>query len=168
LYYQTSPLKIRIPNEEPKEKNSAKQTVSLQRLAEAKERLEIAIEGLDHDDMCTEHVVGEWTVKDILGHIVSWNQEFRANIEAIRNGKHPGDDHRISEEDDFSRSNQAWYAEKRDWSLDRILIEAENDYTAAVDIIMKLTPKELRLRGVTPWKDAAFSRPRELTKLDTD
>jgi uncharacterized damage-inducible protein DinB len=149
-------------------KLTAKQTASLQQLADAKERLRVAIEYLDHKVLCTEPVVGEWTIKDLLGHIVSWNQEFRSNIAMILEGVHPGYDHQISGEGDFSSSNQEWFAQKQDWSLDRILADVENDYNQAVNLILRLTAKELRLRGVTPWKEAASLKPQEPTKLDTD
>jgi hypothetical protein len=152
----------------PKGKLTARQAASLQKLSDARDRLQAAIQGLDQAVLCTEPIVGDWTIKDLLGHIVSWNWEFRADIAMILAGLHPGYDHILSGEGDFNDSNQAWIAEKRDWSLDRILADLEQDYTEAVDLVHRLEPKEFRLRGVTPWKPAAISKPQELTKQDTD
>jgi hypothetical protein len=33
--------------------------------------------------LCDQQIVGFWTIKDILGHLVSWNREFRDNIAMI-------------------------------------------------------------------------------------
>lgn len=149
-------------------KLSARQSASLERLTQAKEGLLDAIEGLEEETLCSEPVVGVWTIKDVLGHLVSWNKEFRENIAMILEGMHPGYDHLISDEQDFSDSNQVWYEEKKDWPWERILAEFEGDYQEAVELIQRLTPKDLRQRGVTPWKEAAISRPQEPSKRDTD
>jgi hypothetical protein len=153
---------------EQKEKLTARQTASLQKLTDARDRLQAVIQGLDQGVLCTEPIVGDWTIKDLLGHIVSWNREFRADIAMILAGLHPGYDHILSGEGDFNDSNQVWITEKRDWSLDRILADLDQDYTDAVNLVLRLQPKEFRMRGVTPWKPAAITKPPELTKLDTD
>ncbi|MCJ7703292.1 MAG: DinB family protein [Anaerolineales bacterium] len=145
-----------------------KQTTFLGRLAEAKARLQACIGGLDQAVLCDDLVTGDWTIKDILGHMVSWNQEFRANIAMILRGEHPGYHHEISEEDEFSAWNQYWIALKRDWPFERILAEVEGDYQEVVELIMSLKTGDYRKRGVTPWKQAARVKPAELTKEDTD
>lgn len=145
-----------------------KQTTFLQRLAKAKARLQACIGGLDQAVLCDQPVTDDWTIKDILGHLVSWNQEFRANIAMILQGEHPGYHHEISEEDEFGAWNQQWVAQKRDWPLERILAEVEQDYQQAVDLIMGLKPEDYPKRGVTPWKQAARLKPAEITQKDTD
>jgi uncharacterized damage-inducible protein DinB len=46
----------------------------LARLAESRQTLLAAIEGLSQESMARERVDGEWTAKDILGHIASWDE----------------------------------------------------------------------------------------------
>lgn len=82
-----------------------RQAVCLQRLSEAKARLLTAIAGLETAALCDEPVTGEWTTKDIFGHLASWNEEFRADIQMILQGLHPGYERRISGEDDFDGWN---------------------------------------------------------------
>ena len=147
---------------------SPRQALFLNRLTEAKERLQVAIHGLAPEVLCEEEVLAGWTVKDLLGHIVSWNQEFRANITDILEGRHPGYDHQISGETNFSASNQVWIEGKRGLSLKKILDDLERDYEEATRLIKSLTPQQMRLRGVTPWKTAALSKPTEPGKQDTD
>lgn len=150
------------------DKRSKRQKAFLRRLAQAKERLASSIEGLDEATICQEAVMDDWTIKDILGHIVSWNEEFRANIAMILRGEHPGYDHEINQEDNFREWNRQWIREKRSISLDQVLADVERDYQEAVELIERLTAEEYRKRGVTPWKAAAAKRPGELTKEDTD
>lgn len=150
------------------DKKSKRQTAFLRRLTETKERLTVSIKGLDEITLSQEPVVDDWTIKDILGHIVSWNEEFRANIAKILQGDHPGYDHEISGKDNFSAWNQHWIVKKRGYSLDEIMTDLERDYQEAVELIEGLEVEEYRKRGVTPWKDAAVKRPGELTKDDTD
>jgi uncharacterized protein (TIGR03083 family) len=149
-------------------KLSKRQKIFLERLTQARDSLLAVIEGLDDETLSTEKVMDGWTVKDILGHIVSWNEEFRANIAAILDGQHPGYDHQISGESDFSDSNQAWAAAKKDWPYERVRADIDRDYQEAMELIRSLKPADFRKRGVTPWKPAAVEEPRELTNRDTD
>jgi uncharacterized damage-inducible protein DinB len=120
---------------EHKNKLTKRQLAFLRRLAEARDRLRASIQDLDENELCNEPVTGDWTVKDILGHIVTWNDEFRANIASILKGEHPGYDHIISEGNDFSAWNQQAIEKKRSWSFDRIRQDLERDFQEAVNLI---------------------------------
>jgi hypothetical protein len=48
------------------------------------------------------------------------------------------------------------------------LSEVAQDHAEAAALVRRLSPADLRRRGVTPWKPAAFTRPDALTKEDTD
>jgi hypothetical protein len=148
--------------------NSSKQSVYLQRLTRARERLLAAIDGLDQATICTEPVVGDWTIKDIFGHIVSWDEELRDEIHLILAGRHPGYERLISGADDFKTWNDDWVARKQDWSWPRLLADFEEDMRAASHLILEMQPGVYRQRGVTPWKAAALTRPERPTREDTD
>lgn len=147
---------------------TARQSRLLQRLADAKDSFLNSIADLDPATLCTEHVIGDWTVKDILGHIVSWDREFRADIKLILNGKHPGYERHISGDDDFNQWNQHWIALKRNWAWQHIRADFDQDYQEAVQLIMCLEPQDFRKRGVTPWKRAAVEKPAMPAAADTD
>ena len=154
--------------EEQNNIETKRQKAFLRRLTDAKERLQTAIDGLGQKTLCSEYVMGDWTIKDILGHMVSWNEEFRANIAMILRDEHPGYEYEISGKDDFNAWSQKLIAQKRNWTLDRILSHLERDYQEAVGLIMILEASDFKKRGVTPWKDAALKKPVLLTKEDTD
>ena len=140
----------------------------LDRLRMAKSWLHAITSDLDYEIVTTEPVVGDWTIKDMLGHIVSWNDEFRREIKLILAGKHPGYELVISGADDFAAWNQHWIDEKRDWSWERIVGDLVRDYLEAVQLIFDLSPQDFRQRGVTPWKQAALTRPAVPSREDTD
>jgi uncharacterized damage-inducible protein DinB len=47
---------------------------ALARLAESRQALHQAIEGLSDEEMTQIQVEGVWTIKDVLGHIASWEE----------------------------------------------------------------------------------------------
>jgi hypothetical protein len=145
-----------------------RQTVFLKRLDEAHSRLRRAVAGLDRAVLCTERIAGRWTAKDILGHVVSWNDEFRADIREILRGRHPGYDRRISQEREFRRWNQIQAARKRDWSWRRIIADLGRDRREAARLIRSLQPADFLRRGVTPWKRPAGSKRPAPAKAGTD
>lgn len=145
-----------------------RQKLYLARLARAKERLLTALEGLDEKALISEPVVGDWTVKDMLGHIVSWDEEFRREIELILAGKHPGYELVISGADDFAGWNQHWIEEKRGRRWGQMVADLEKDFERAALLILALSPQDYRQRGVTPWKKAALTRPAAPTREDMD
>ncbi len=149
--------------------NLAKKRSDLNKsLTLANDRLHAAIQGLDESVLCDQQIVGHWTIKDILGHLVSWNREFRDNIAIIRDDGHPGHDHQISGADDFSTWNQTWIDKKRAWSLDQILIDVDRDYQEAVALIMALNMQQLNKRGLTPWNDASLKKSTQLVEGDLE
>jgi hypothetical protein len=147
---------------------TSRQKSFLKRLREAKQRLHECLRGLTPLVMSSQPVEGYWTIKDILIHLIAWNAEFRSNITDIISGCHPGYDHQISVEADFSAWNQAQVDKHRDLTLEHILAKVEQDYTEAETMIRSLRPDQYKMRGVTPWKPAAISRPENPGSDDTD
>jgi hypothetical protein len=149
------------------EARSARQLKFCRRLTEARDHLLASVAGLDEGILCDEPVFGEWTARDLIGHCVSWNEELRAEVEVIRQGRHPGYEQLISGEMDFDAWNQARISERRARTWQQTLEDVARDYAEAVDLIMRLEPGDYRKRGVTPWKPAAVSRPAAPTVADT-
>lgn len=147
---------------------TARQVSYLQRWKQAKDRLLGAIDGLDESTMATEEIVDGWTVKDLLVHIISWNDEFRANIDMILGGQQPGYDHQISGANDYHNWNQRRVEEKRGWSLDRVLADIERDHREAIDLIKSLRPQDFRKRGITPWKANPENPDQPVTEENSD
>jgi hypothetical protein len=148
-------------------KITPRQKQFLKRLEDAHRRILACIAGLDEDTLSAKPVYDAWTVKDILGHLVSWDQEFRLEVREILDGGHPGLLRHISPEDDFADWNDQQYARKKDWPWERILADFENDIAEAADLILALTPSDYRQRGVPAWKQPPGPEPDLLRPEDT-
>jgi hypothetical protein len=132
-----------------------RQESCLQKLTEARDRLLQAVDGLSPEDC----VMDDWMVKDIIGHVVTWNEEFRTDIAMILRGEHPGYDHQISGENNFKLWNEEWLNRKRVISFQSLLEDLESDYKETVQLILQLSPADFHKCGVTPWKQAAYTKP---------
>lgn len=138
---------------------TARQFAFIQRMTMAHERSIRAIAGLDEEVLCNEPVTGDWTIKDILGHVVTWNDEFRRAIRIILKREFPQP---TPQGIDFDEWTEQKVAEKRKWSWKYIRAELDRDYSEAIEMIVHLQPDEFRKRGVTPW---AYSPPKEMAKF---
>ena len=145
-----------------------RQTAFLERLNESHLRLLNAIDRLDEETISSHRVIDEWTVKDILGHIVSWNREFRREIEIILQGRHPGVEYQIVEDDEYQDWNQQQAARKKKWTWEQILADLELDHQEAQELVERLQPSEFSQRGVTAWSEAAVVKPETITRQDTE
>ncbi len=65
--------------------------------------LQVAIDGLTHEQLVTTFE-GEWSVRDMLGHIIGWHHEMDDALERIARGERP-----VPEGVDYSDSD-AWNA----------------------------------------------------------
>jgi hypothetical protein len=98
--------------------------------------LTAAIDGLSTDRWGEPGVTGEWSVKDVLGHVAFWD---RYSAEAVRRTT-AGDP--LPTGHDWQAMNDADYVAKVDWSVAAIqteLAEAHADILAAYRAFPDLT-----------------------------
>jgi hypothetical protein len=92
---------------------------TLARLAESRRALHQAIEGLSEEEMTQVQVEGVWTIKDVLGHITSWEETC---LEPLRHYA-DGGPYDIQVIENYLAWNDVQAARKRDIPLDTILDE---------------------------------------------
>jgi len=80
--------------------------------------LEAALDGLTPGQMTLPGASGEWSVKDILGHIAMWESRLVTTLYAIERDATPKMFHTPAEVD---QANAESYAEQRDRPLERAL-----------------------------------------------
>ena len=61
----------------------------LNRLDKAWTELNVSFSGLTDTQMTTAGVIGDWSVKDILAHIIAWEEEALKYLPLIAQGKRP-------------------------------------------------------------------------------
>jgi hypothetical protein len=133
------------------------------RLERVRKSLLTSIEGLDERTVTGVMVCGDWTVKDVLGHLVSWGDELRSEIGEILIDPAPRYSYVISSDRDYDEWNQSRVAAKESLSLREMLAELERDCQESVDLINRLAPDELGRRGVVPWRIEGLPPPEEVT-----
>jgi len=122
-------------------------------LEKARDSLLTSIEGLDDPIVATgTPVLGNWTVKDVITHLVSWGDELRSEIREILIDPAPRYSYVISSERDYDEWNRRQVAARQSLSLREALAELERDYQETVDLVKRLAPDEMQRRGVVPWR----------------
>ena len=76
-----------------------------------------SIEGLDEPTATSAAVFADWTVKDIIAHLVSWGDELRSEIREILIDPRPGYSYVISSDRDYDAWNQGQIAGTKSLSL---------------------------------------------------
>ena len=105
---------------------------------------------LSDDQLTTIPVVGEWSIKDSIGHISYWEQVIHDHVrESITEGHpHPMRD---DEKDDIVNPREA--AKRKDWSWQRVHAEFENTRRALIERVESLSEEQLAFVVPNPWWD---------------
>ena len=139
----------------------------LTRLENERASLLNAIDGLDEETIATAPACGEWTIKDVVGHVVSWGDEFRSEIRAIGADPTPAYDYVIREDDEYGEWNGRQAAGKKLWTWSRMREDLDRDYGEMVALVDGLSEEDLSKRGVVPWLVDGQPPPYEVTQTNT-
>ena len=120
---------------------------TLARLAESRRVLHQAIEGLSEEEMTRIQVEGVWTVKDVLGHIASWEETC---LEPLRRYA-DGGPFQVEVIEDYLAWNDEQAARKRDIPLDAILDELATVRQGLVEAASRLSAGQWRQRVPFSW-----------------
>jgi uncharacterized damage-inducible protein DinB len=120
---------------------------TLARLAESRLALHQAIEGLSEEEMTQVQVEGVWTVKDVLGHIASWEETC---LEPLRRYA-DGGPFEVQVIEDYMAWNDEQAARKRDVPLDAILDELATVRQGLVEAARRLSAGQWKQRVPSSW-----------------
>ena len=119
----------------------------LARLAESRRALHEAMQGLSEGEMTGVQVEGVWTVKDVLGHIASWEETclepLRCYVE--------GESFEVDVIEDYLAWNDEQAARKRDVPLAVILDELAAIRQELVTLASRLPAEQWEQRKLFPW-----------------
>ena len=105
--------------------------------------LQAAIEGVPEERMTEPGVCGEWSVKDLLGHVAVWDAFAVARCRRFLAGEAPGSV-------DWQGINEREAAARGDRSVAEQRAEMERTHAAMVEFVRALSPAQLRTKGVRP------------------
>ncbi len=123
---------------------------ALARLAESRRALHRAIEGLSEEEMIQVQVEGVWTIKDMLGHIASWEETC---LEPLRRYA-DGGTFEVEVIEDYLAWNDEQAARKRDVPLDVILDELATIRQGIVEAASRLSAGQWEQRVPFSWGGA--------------
>jgi len=117
------------------------------RLAESRRALHQAIERLSEKEMTQPQVEGVWTIKDVLGHIASWEETC---LEPLRRYA-DGGPFKVQVIEDYLTWNDEQAARKRDVLLDAILDELATVRQELVAAASRLSAGQWKQRVPFSW-----------------
>ncbi|MEM7030637.1 MAG: ClbS/DfsB family four-helix bundle protein [Chloroflexota bacterium] len=112
------------------------------------ELLEEALAGLDEDQMMQSGVEGDWSVKDVVGHIAIWQKRMMDWVLEARQGDVPQQD--ISPEELHEWNHQDYLA-NQDRALADILVDFRRWHQEAVSLTESIPEAELCDLQRYPW-----------------
>jgi hypothetical protein len=120
----------------------------LGRVRAARADLNEAISGLSEEQMSQDIVAGEWSVKDILAHLASWQNEALLSVERAERGEVPGPL--------ISESVDEWNGRRvAEWR--RLpLVDVMQEFNATYDQLMKALdrwPEDTAPLGPSDWDE---------------
>ncbi|HKZ53901.1 MAG TPA: ClbS/DfsB family four-helix bundle protein [Anaerolineales bacterium] len=128
------------------------------KLEQSREAFLQAVEGLAEEAMLEAGVVGEWSVKDILVHLMIWEAELVTFLWKTREGVRPATVH-TQRDLDMDAQNARWYEEHKDRLLDRAWQDFHGVRRQTMRRVEAFTDEELNdpqrhawLRGKPLWE----------------
>ncbi len=120
----------------------------LRKLAENRAALWQALAGVSEEQIVSVPVVGDWTIKDAVGHIAYWEGVILDHVrESYAEGRpRPMPD---DETDDVINPREA--AKRKDWPWARVRAECENVRGALIGYVQRLTETDLAFQVPSPW-----------------
>lgn len=113
--------------------------------------LEELLNGLTSDQMTQPNVVGDWSAKDVLGHLIEWEQMVMKWYDAGVKGKTPAVPSEEYNWGQLPQLNHVIYLKYRDRSLADIQKDFKASYNKIMKTIQAISEKELFTRGHYTW-----------------
>jgi hypothetical protein len=125
--------------------------IILDRIQTERRRLLQNLNHLSYEQMNRPEVIGEWSVKDIIAHLIDWEQRFIDWYQAGLRGVMPEIPAPGIGWDQLDYLNQRIYEKHRDRLLDDVLQEFIESYNQVLAVIENIPEKEIFKIGVYAW-----------------
>jgi len=123
----------------------------LERIQTERRRLEKNLASLPEDALVEKGVIGDWSIKDILAHLVDWEQRFLGWYQAGLRGEVPQTPAPGLTWEDLDLLNQDIYNRNRNRPLESIMAEFGSSYNQVMQTIRAIPEEEIFHPGVYAW-----------------
>lgn len=113
--------------------------------------LEKKFSQLTHDEMIWPGSMNDWSVKDILAHLVDWEQRFVQWYQAGLHGEIPETPAPGMTWRDLPKLNQQGYERHRTQPLEDVLDDFQNSYIEVIKLIEGMSEEEIFTDGFYSW-----------------
>lgn len=114
-------------------------------------RLEKNLTSLTDEEMIEPGVIGEWSIKDILAHLIDWEQRFLGWYQAGLRGEVPQTPAPDLTWSDLDQLNQQIYADNKDRSLSSIIADFKISYNQVLETVHAMPEEDLFTAGRYEW-----------------
>lgn len=123
----------------------------LDRVRVERRRLEHNLAALTEEEMVEPGVIGEWSVKDILAHLVDWEQRFLGWYEAGLRGEVPETPAPGLSWGELDLLNQLIYEKHRDRDLVDVMDEFSRSYEQVLGMVQGMSEDDMFEAGRYAW-----------------
>jgi hypothetical protein len=111
------------------------------------------VDEIGEERMLDPGATGDWTFKDVVGHLNGWRDLTLARLEAAQYGKEPAAPWpaHLDEEDDLEEINDWIYRANRDRPLHEVLGEYGSSFRRMRDAVAALSERDLTEPGRYSW-----------------
>ncbi len=126
-----------------------KKSEMLDELAAARADLSSALDGLTSDQMMRPGVVGFWSIKDLLAHLVAWESELVTALNQAQSNKRPS----ILRIDDIDEWNEEQYHTNARRLLDAVMADFEGVHHMLLSMVQDYDERALIDNRRYPWME---------------
>lgn len=123
----------------------------LERIQTERRRLEKNLASLPEAALVEKGVLGDWSIKDILAHLVDWEQRFLGWYQAGLRGEIPQTPAPGLTWENLDQLNQDIYNRNRNRPLESIMAEFDSSYDQVMQTIRAIPEEEIFHPGVFAW-----------------
>ena len=121
-------------------------TEVVERASRSLVNLQQAVEDIDPQTMALPNTIGDWSVKDVLSHLIVWEEEAAKAFEIWKVGINPD----WSYIEDLDAFNNKTVVERRKVQLSKIKSQLEMVHGGVLENIKSVTDEEFIKRGGVP------------------
>ena len=116
-----------------------------------RELLEKKVEGMSSAELVYPGSMGEWSVKDILQHLVDWEQRWISWYEAGKRGESVVTPETGYNWRQMGLLNEHYRLKCIDRPLEDVLADFHASYKQIMDVIEQIPEEEMLAVGIYPW-----------------
>jgi uncharacterized protein (TIGR03083 family) len=124
---------------------------AIHELRAARKELQESLAGMGEEDYLRSNAIDKWTVKDLVAHVASWDEEVVRVLQAFSMQSQPVFTYLISSSKDFGAWNEDQIAQRREHTVPQVVSEFEKARRDLIQVIEGLTDPVLGRAKMTSW-----------------